>query len=263
MTTAALDSGNEIDFDYSPSSIDYDSLDATPEEYRNHLIRLMAIQAYSEEKASTESTDWIAKAPDYKRRRVLAKVIAEEARHSYLVYQILERIGIGEKEAIAIAEGRSGQRMHDASLEGPLSVGHAENDWIDIMLNHMFLDRAGKFMVSNFCEASFKPWADANKVILREEKGHIGFGYAELRAYLSERGDTEEARNKVSNWYAKGLNFFGPPSTKRGQLLANYGLKRLDNEQLRTAFREEVEAVFDEWGRRDLIELSSNEFPYR
>ncbi len=249
--------------DFSAGSIDFDDLPNLPEDYRSELIRLMAIQAYSEEKAATEGIDWIANAPDYKRRRVFAKIIAEEAQHSYLIYNLLERMGVEEKEAIAIAEGRSQRPMHDASLEGPLSVGSDENEWIDIMLNHMFLDRAGKFMVGNFCEASFKPWAEANKLILREERGHIGFGYAELRTYLAEQGDTEEARTKVSNWYAKGLNFFGPPSTSRGAKLKTYGLKRKDNETLRNEFKEEVEEVFAEFGRPDLIQLEKNDFPFR
>jgi ring-1,2-phenylacetyl-CoA epoxidase subunit PaaA len=249
--------------DYSPSAIDFADLPNMPEEYRTELVRLMAIQAYSEEKASTEGIEWIAKSPDYKRRRVFAKIIAEEAQHSYLIYNLLERMGVSEKEAISIAEGRSQRPMHDASLEGPLSVGDDDNEWIDIMLNHMFLDRAGKFMVGNFCEASFKPWADANRIILREERGHIGFGFAELRTYLAEKGDSDEARIKISNWYAKGLNFFGPPSTSRGARLSAYGLKRKDNETLRNEFRQEVEDVFAEIGRPDLIQLERNEFPYR
>ncbi|WP_394538532.1 phenylacetate-CoA oxygenase subunit PaaI [Lysobacter enzymogenes] len=260
---ALADAAHAPAFNYAPSSIDFADLPDLPEDYRQELVRLMAIQAYSEEKAATEGIEWIAKSPDYKRRRVFAKIIAEEARHSYLIYHLLERMGIPEKQAIAIAEGRAHRPMHDASLEGPLSVGHQDNEWIDIMLNHMFLDRAGKFMVGNFCEASFKPWAEANQVILREERGHIGFGFAELRTYLADKGETNEARVKISNWYAKGLNFFGPPSTKRGERLSAYGLKRKDNETLRNEFRAEVEEVFDELGRPDLIALEKNDFPYR
>ena len=88
-------------------------------------------------------------------------------------------------------------------------------------------------------------------------------GFAELRTYLAEKGDSDEARIKISNWYAKGLNFFGPPSTSRGARLSAYGLKRKDNETLRNEFRQEVEEVFAELGRPDLIQLEHNAFPYR
>ena len=248
--------------DYSPKSIDYDTLDQMPAEYRAQLIRLMSIQAYSELKAATEGVNWIENAPGFRRRRIFTRILAEEASHSALIYTVLERIGVNEDEAVAIAEGRQGNRMHNASLEGPLSVSHPDNEWIDIMLNHMFLDRAGKFMVSNFTTASFKPWAQANEIILAEETAHIGFGFVELREWLTQQTDPEQTQKKVSSWYARGLNFFGPPSTHKSKMLRDYGLKRLDNEDLRTAFREEVTQVFAEMKRPELIALNVNEFPY-
>ena len=262
MSTAATAETTAI-HDYSPGAIDFGDLPNMPEDYRAELLRLMAIQAYSEQMATTEGVEWIARAPDCKRRRVFAKIIAEEAQHSYLIYNLLERMGLPEKEAISIAEGRSQRPMHTASIEGPMSVSDEGNEWIDIMLNHVFLDRAGKFMVGNFCEASFKPWAEANKLILREERGHIGFGVAELRVYLTENADCTEIREKVSNWYARGLNFFGPPSTSRGVRLKAFGLKRKDNETLRNEFRREVEESFEELGRPDLLVLEHDAFPYR
>lgn len=263
MNTAALAKEENIQQDYSLKSIDYDTLDQTPAEYQEQLIRLLSIQAYSELKAATEGVKWIEGSPDFRRRRIFTRILAEEASHSYLIYAILEKIGISETEAVAIAEGRKGTRMHNASLEGPLSVSHPDNEWIDIMLNHMFLDRAGKFMVSNFTQASFKPWAEANEVILSEETAHIGFGLVELKDWLATQTDAAATQQKVSSWYARGLNFFGPPSSHKSKMLREYGLKRLDNEDLRTTFRDEVEQIFGEMQRPELIKLEVNEFPYR
>jgi ring-1,2-phenylacetyl-CoA epoxidase subunit PaaA len=256
-------SGKAAEYDFSPKAVDYDDLPHMPPEYREQLIRLMSIQAYSELKAATEGIRWIANAPDFRRRRLFTKILSEEASHSYLIYGILERVGVSEAEAVAIAEGRKGSRMHEASLEGPLSVGHPNNEWIDIMLNHLFLDRAGKFMVSNYTQASFRPWADANEIILAEEAAHIGFGFVEMREWLTHQVDPEKTRRRVASWYARGLNFFGPPSTRKSRMLREYGLKRLDNEGLRNAYRQEVEQVFAELGRPELIMLEAHEFPYR
>lgn len=249
---------------YEKRTIDYATFDQTPKEYQEQMIRIMSIQAYAEKKAATEGVEWIDKAPDYVCRRLFTKVLAEEAYHSYLIYKILEDIGVSEKQAVEIAEGRSGgKKMHNASLEGPLSVGQEDNEWIDIMLNHVFLDRAGKFMVTNFIDASFKPWSEANEKILREEAGHIGFGQKELKRWLKDQTDRQKAKEKVSSWYAKGLNFFGPPSTHKSDMLRKYGIKRKDNEELRTMYIQEVEEEFGKIDALDLIELKSNQFPYR
>ncbi|WP_444997185.1 Phenylacetic acid catabolic protein [Aliikangiella sp. IMCC44359] len=250
---------------YAKRTIDYDAFEKMPEEYREQMIRIMSIQAYAEKKAATEGVEWIDKAPDYKCRRVFTNVLAEEAYHSYLIYKILENIRVSEEEAIDIAEGRSSgnKKMHDASLEGPLSVGEESNEWIDIMLNHVFLDRAGKFMVTNFIDASFTPWSEANETILKEEAGHIGFGMRELKKWLTKQTDREKTKEKISTWYAKGLNFFGPPSTHKSEMLKKFGIKRKDNEELRNMFIKEVEEEFAALNALDLIQLEKNDFPYR
>lgn len=248
--------------DYSPHAVDYADLDDTPDEYREQLIRLMSIQAYAELKAATEAVGWISQAPDFRRRRLLAKIVAEEAAHSALVYTILETIGVSETQANEIAEGRRGRPMHAASVDGPTRVGDEGNEWIDIMMNHMFLDRAGRFMVANFTEASFKPWAEANRIILRDETGHVAFGHVEVRQWLREQTDMDATAQRVSMWYARGLNFFGPPSARRAEALRAWGLKRRDNDQLRAAFKDEVEDLFAKLGSAHLLQLRRTEFPY-
>src|SRR6187402_2097592 len=89
---------------YGEGEIDYAQLPSAPEDYRRSLIRLMSIQAFSELKAATEPHEWIEAAPDYRRRKMFTRVLAEEAHHSFLIYRILERIGISEAEANDIAE---------------------------------------------------------------------------------------------------------------------------------------------------------------
>lgn len=248
--------------DYSPRSIGYDDLDGVTEGYREQLIRLMAIQAQAELKAATEAAPWVSRAPDFRRRRLLAKVIAEEAAHSAMIYAILERVGCSEAQACDIAEGRVGKPMHEASGDGPDRVGDPDNEWIDIMLNHTFLDRAGQFMVANFAESSFTPWADANRAILRDEKGHVAFGDAELRTWLRSQANDDATADRVSTWYARGLNFFGPPSSRKAEVLRSYGLKPRDNDQLREAYRVEVENLFNELGCPGLLRLRNTAFPY-
>lgn len=245
-------------------SVQRNDLAQMPEDYRYHLVRIMAMQAYAERLGAIELGPWMAKAPDYAARRAVGKILADEAYHAFLLYRELEQLGVSEQEAIDIAEGRQGNGPAQASLAGPKEVAAEDNEWADIPLNNMFLDRAGRFMVSNFAQSSYAPWASISKRIIKDEQMHEAFGYNTLRD-LVQAADADGRRvlaQKASRWYALGLNFFGPPRSSKTERLRELGLKREDNEQLRQRYRAEVEQLMAEMGASDLLHLEHDGFPY-
>lgn len=248
--------------DFAPETIRPEHLPGCPADYRFHLTRLLSMQAYAERCGATELARWVGRAPDFRLRRLLARILADEADHACRLYDVLDRIGVGEADAIAIAQGRAGSGPTQAALQGPLDVGHPDTEWDDVVLNHMFLDRAGRFMVENFATSSYAPWAAACKRILRDEHFHQGFGFNQFKLRLAGVANRTAYAAKVTRWYAHGLNFFGPPSSSRTQTLRRYGLKRRSNEELRGAFRLEVETLLDTLKARDLLRLERDEYPY-
>ena len=187
---------------------------------------------------------WIPRAPGFRVVRSVAQILADEARHAFLLYRVLDSLGVSQEEAVAIAEGKSGSGSSKSqSLEGPLAVTAPENEWIDVVLNCMFLDRAGRLMVGNFAQSSFAPWATACKAILKDEDMHVGFGLTGFRRFLKEEKNREKLSRQVTRWYAYGLNFFGPPASSKDQALFDFGLKRKSNELLRRDYIEEVAEV--------------------
>ena len=250
-----------LDPNYGPSSVSLTSFPKMPEDYRKTVIRLMSIQAYAEKIAAVGVPDWARKVPDYKAARTVAKIVADEARHAFLLYTELEALGVSEKEADGIAQSTD---TGSSSLDGPASLDAPENGWEDMIMNHMFLDRAGKFMVGNFTQASYAPWAVACEKILKDEDMHVGFGWTEFRTYVrSGVKSREELTNVVSRWFVAGLNFFGPPPGKTQQKLAMWGIKRKDNDVLRREFREEVLGELETIGCADLIRIEHDQYPYR
>jgi 1,2-phenylacetyl-CoA epoxidase catalytic subunit len=245
-----------------PESITAETLDDAPPDYRSFLVRIMAMQAYAERLGATELALWVARAPSYRHRKIVARILADEANHSYWLYRELDAIGVSEAEAIDIAEGRTGAGAAAASLAGPAEVAAEQNQWVDVILNHMFLDRAGKFMVGNFAQSSYAPWAHVCRRILVDEALHEGFGYRELRRMIRDGYDREDLSRRVTRWFALGLNFFGPPRSSKTERLRELGLKRRSNEELRTAYRAEVMQLMDRLGARDLIRLAHDAFPY-
>lgn len=246
----------------APESVEAENLGDYGPEYKYYLTRLLSMQAYAERSGATELSLWIPKAPDFRVRRLLARILADEADHSYRLYAVLHDMGVSEEDAIAIAQGRSGAGPTAAALEGPAEVGNPDNSWDDIVLSTMFLDRAGRYMVENFSMSSYAPWAKVCKRILKDEYFHQGFGFKQFQIRLASEPDREAYRRKVTKWYAHGLNFFGPPGSSKTGLLRSLGLKRKSNEELREGYRQEVEELMASIGASDLIQLTSHAYPY-
>lgn len=247
---------------YSISSVDYTNFHSCPEEYKNYVIRILAIQAYAELCGAVEVGYQLRIAPNYRTRHSLSKIVYDEANHAALLYTILENLGINEKEAIAIALGNEGLKTQ--SLEGVVAVGDNENDWLDLILNNFFMDRAGAYMVANFAESSFAPWAEACKKIYTDEQWHKKFGLDQLKVYLANNDYEDQLlRKKFSIWYVRALNFFGPNNNKSQALLAFYGIKRKANHELRSEFILEVADLLSELKIEHLLSKNISEhYPY-
>jgi 1,2-phenylacetyl-CoA epoxidase catalytic subunit len=243
----------------APSSVTAATFPSMPEDYRRAVIRTMSIQAYAEKLGAIGVPGWTRKVPDYRTVRTVARILAEEARHAYLLYRQLETIGVSEAEAINIATAPGSA---SASLEGPASLENPELGWQEIVMNHMFLDRAGKYMVGNFTMSSFAPWAEACRKIIEDEAMHIAFGESRFRNYVRAHADDPALPGVVTHWFCQGLNFFGPPPSARQSQMAEWGLKRKDNDTLREEYRAEVMALLEEMGLAELIQIANNAYPY-
>lgn len=132
----------------------------------------------------------------------------------------------------------------------------------------MLLDRVGQFMLANFTNSSYRPWAEACAKMMPDERMHVGFGVKCFRRYLrggwyQDHYSDEEMARKASHWYSMGLNFFGPPSGRTAERQKSFGLKRKSNEELRQEYKREVEALFEELSASHLLRVDMSAYPYR
>lgn len=223
---------------YEPKTIDYNNFHQCPEDYKHHVIRTIAMQAYAEKGGAEEVGAQLRLAPDFRSRKALAKIAFEEAKHAYMLYEILENIGVTERESVAIAEGRhTSNQKKSNSLDSAYAVGNSDNEWFDLILNNLLMDRAGGFMVSNFSKSSFKPWAEACEVIYLDEAHHKSFGVKKFDSFIKEnKKNLHKLALKFSQWFVMAMNFFGPKNNKSKIILEQYGIKRQSNEELRKLF---------------------------
>lgn len=252
------------EFTYSPKSIDHNQFYDCPEDYKKYVKRILAVQAFAERCGACEMGTQLRLAPDPITRKSFARIVYDEASHAHMLYKILEKIGVNESEALQLAKSKNSKGKSTESLDGVLAVGNSENCWIDIVLNNMFLDRAGSHMVGNFSNSSFKPWAEACEKIYIDEQMHKAFGFKQLKRYIEEHNVDEELIQKIRQWYVHALNFFGPPNIRSQELLNYYGIKRQSNEKLRCAFIDEVFCAMKALGLHEIIDHGvANNYPFK
>ncbi len=68
-------------------------------------------------------------------------------------------------------------------------------------------------------------------------------GYEILRDVCATPEGRRQAQEKLELWYPAGLDMFGRSDSERQYDYIRWGLRRRTNEEMREAFRQEVDAV--------------------
>jgi 1,2-phenylacetyl-CoA epoxidase catalytic subunit len=113
----------------------------------------------------------------------------------------------------------------------------------------MLIDKVGEYQLEEMNASTFRPIEDHLPTILREEKGHITYGFQQLEK-LVQSGDEgrEQAQAAVDKWYTVGLDMFGQSNSARTERYIEWGLKRRTNEDARRAYIAEVDPQIEALG---------------
>ncbi|CAH7072708.1 putative Phenylacetic acid catabolic family protein [Vibrio crassostreae] len=248
---------------YKPLSVTLEKFHTMPEAYKNHCVRIMSMTAFSENLGGEGLSLWIKKAPDNRRRKLVARLSFDELDHGARIYKVLNELGISEDQANDIATGKMlGNSIHDSLSPAEMMYGKVGNDWVDLALHCVLMDTAGGYIVNNFTDSSYEPWALASRTIVDDEVHHKNFGFKELERCIEEGVSEESLQIQFTYWFANALNFFGPPAGKTAQTLKKYGIKRKDNDELRAEFRAEIEDYMESIGYLHIVKLNKDSYPY-
>ncbi len=256
---------NTSSLTYEPRSITKDSFFLMPKDYQESCIRIMAITAYAEHLGGDGFSRWVPRAPDNPRGRLVAKLAYDELDHGYRMYRLLEDLGVTEGLANSIALGKSGSggSIHNSIEPAELTYGTKSGDhWLDFALHCILMDGAGRFVVSNFTLSSYAPWAEVAETIILDEKMHEGFGKRELTRCIKEGVSIKLLQERFDFWYAKSLNFFGPPAGETSLKLQKYGIKRKNNDTLRFEFMNYIVDYLKSIDFPAEIKLKRNTYPF-
>src|ERR671918_3245287 len=71
-----------------------EAVEGMTEEYREHLVHLMLMQADSELAGGYGYVPWICKAPTVEEKHVVAQIVKDELRHATVMYALLADLGV-------------------------------------------------------------------------------------------------------------------------------------------------------------------------
>lgn len=250
--------------EFSRGSVTLENFHLMPLDYQTQCIRIMSMAAFSENLGGEGLTHWVSKAPDNRRKRLVAKLAYEEFDHGHQIYKLLKDLNVDEKLVNEIATGRAqnSNSIHTSLDTADAIYGDAGELWLDLALHCILMDTAGRHIVSNFAESSYGPWAEASVDIAKDEIMHASFGKHELQICLAEGLSGELLQERFTYWYARSLNFFGPPPGKSARILQHYGIKRKTNEDLRREFQQEIESYMTKIGLQQIMKLNTESYPY-
>ena len=86
--------------------------------------------------------------------------------------------------------------------------------------------------------------------IFKEEKFHIRHGEHWVERLAADPATHDEAQATFSKWYVRTLNIFGRPGSTKNQVYRALKLNLRDNDEVRQAFRVEVQGLCTKVGLR-------------
>lgn len=170
-------------------------------------------------------------APDSRSMLRIAKFCHEEIKHGHQFYQVYAQID-GDLPRKIEEHGR---------LEFPRST--RTDPWLDFAITNIFFDRFGAFQISEWIESSYAPFARIAAMQSAEEHRHARMGVIHLRPLLKDAATKAKVQKKIERfWYPLTLDMFGRAESPRNERYRKWGLKRRTNEELRQAYRENLDA---------------------
>ncbi len=190
-------------------------------------------------------------APNDEARFDILRIMAEELRHAYQMFWVLDhdptwkKPGHGDVAAETIEELLS-MRMGSHVLD---AFNIEFRDFLDNTIYTAVIDLVGKYQLDMQQVFSYAPMARSMRPMLQEEGFHMGFGRRFLKelAVQATQGtgsysinDIQRALNK---WYPRGLEMFG--NEQGGETMVIFGFKTKTNGQAQADYIAEVQGIVE------------------
>jgi ring-1,2-phenylacetyl-CoA epoxidase subunit PaaA len=212
----------------------FDEGDPLPDEYRGLLLKMLRHEG---ERAGNKSflgfmatcldlAETLFPTPEAKLLK--AEYLAEELKHAIMFH----RVAVGLQHDFALRDVPYAHYTFHLPRE----------TWADDALFHFLVDLNGAFHARDWRESSYVPLAKMSATVERDELGHSEMGYHFLQEIVSERRGRILVQHLLAKWYPAALDMFGRSDSPNAPKFIQWGLKSVDNAEIRAAYKTYVDA---------------------
>ena len=205
--------------------------DWMPRAYRQTLIRQISQHAHSEIIGMQPEGNWLARAPNLKRKLQLMAKIQDEAGHGLYLYSAAETLGVSREELVG--QLLSGKAKYSSIFNYPTLT------WADIGAIGWLVDGAAIMNQIPICRCSYGPYARAMVLICKEESFHQRQGYETMMSLASGTPEQKAmAQDALDRWWWPSVMMFGPSDkdSVHSEQAMRWKIKRFTNDELRQKF---------------------------
>jgi ring-1,2-phenylacetyl-CoA epoxidase subunit PaaA len=226
------------------------------EEYYEHLVHLMLMQADSELSGGYGYVPWIMQAPTVEEKLIVANIVKDEMRHAKAMYGLLADLGFDVQAHIDAQQldfrldpGQSDIGTERVKSDKRVNIFYYPIEtWTDFIMFNFCMDRGAGHQLEDALTCSYGPWRRVVEGIFKEEVVHIGHGETWVRRLAADPTTRDECQETLNKWYIRTMNIFGRSGSRRNVVYQKLGLKKRDNDAVRQAFHQEVKAFCDQVG---------------
>jgi len=201
---------------------------AMPAEFREMLIKLL-LDYHLENNGNPEYRKIVAKiaaagigyAPHSRAMQIEAEIVRQEVNHGHIVAGLIEGLGANPNQVRPVKQ---------YAFHIPF------DDWIDLAWFHALIDRVGLYVGIEMTGATYEPLAAVAPELEDDEEFHTRAGFLHLKELCQTPEGKAAVQERLHKWWPAALDMFGRSDSKNAPIYVKWGIKMLDNEQLRQKY---------------------------
>jgi ring-1,2-phenylacetyl-CoA epoxidase subunit PaaA len=203
-----------------------------PEDYREVALRQILVNTEGELSGADDYIQvFYPLAPDAEEAQVCAERAVEEFDHYKRGSRVLADLGVDtsylERQKLTERTLFAGHELHTCTT------------WAERGVFSYFGEETAMLMLQEFAHSSYRPWADAVRTIILDEKIHIAHGARVCRNLAVTEEGRAELQQALERLWPAFERVFGSRRSERAKLAVRFGLRQTTNGE-----------AYDQWRAR-------------